>query len=78
MPRSEADRAEYEVIRERYSSDLDAEFALIFRLLRARKRRARKPTGAREPGRDKTPFSMPGARTDHRDAENPGDQASGD
>ena len=49
MPLSEADRAKYDVIRERYSSDLsDAEFALIFPLLPARKRRGRKPTCARE------------------------------
>ena len=49
MPWSEADRAKYDVIRERYSSDLsDAEFALIFPLLPARKRRGRKPTCARE------------------------------
>ena len=33
MPWNEADRAKYDVIRERYSSDLsDAEFALIFPL----------------------------------------------
>ena len=32
MPWSEADRAKYDVIRERYSSDLsDAEFASFFR-----------------------------------------------
>ena len=49
MPWSEADRAKYDVIRERYSSDLsDGEFALIFPLLPARKRRGRKPTCARE------------------------------
>jgi hypothetical protein len=41
--------AQYEVIRERYSSDLsDAEFALIFPLLPAPKRRGRKPTCPRE------------------------------
>jgi hypothetical protein len=34
MPWSEADRAKYDVIRERYSSDMsDAEFALIFPFL---------------------------------------------
>ena len=49
MPWSEADRVKYAVIRERYSSDLsDGEFALIFPLLPARKRRGRKPTCARE------------------------------
>ena len=40
MPWSEADRAKYDVIRERYSSDLsDAEFGLIFPLLPTPKRR---------------------------------------
>jgi putative transposase len=49
MPWSEADRAKYDVIRKRYSSDLsDAEFALFFPLLPAPKRRGRKPTCARE------------------------------
>ena len=49
MPWSEADRAKYHVIRERYSSDLsDAEFGLIFPLLPTRKRRGRRPTCARE------------------------------
>ena len=49
MPWSEADRAKYDVIRERYSSDMsDAEFALIFPLLPPRKRRGRRPTCARE------------------------------
>src|SRR5271155_4876933 len=49
MPWSEADRAKYHVIRERYSSDLsESEFALIFPLLPAPKRRGRKPTCARE------------------------------
>jgi len=49
MPWNEADRAKYDVIRERYSSDLsDAEFALISPLLPAPKRRGRKPTRARE------------------------------
>ena len=45
MPWSEADRAKYEVIRERYSSDLsDEEFALILPLLPAPKRRGRTPS----------------------------------
>ena len=45
MPWSEADRAKYDVIRERYSSDLsESEFALIFPLLPVPKRRGRKPT----------------------------------
>ena len=49
MPWSKADREKYDVIRERYSSDLsDAEFALIFPLLPAPKRRGRKATCARE------------------------------
>ncbi len=49
MPWSEADRAKYDVVRERYSSDLsDAEYALILPLLPAPKRRGRKPTCARE------------------------------
>ena len=49
MPWNEADRAKYDVIRGGYSSDLsDAQFALIFPLLPARKRRGRKPTCARE------------------------------
>ena len=49
MPWNKADRAKYDVIRERYSSDLsDAEFALIFPLLPAPKRRGRKPTRPRE------------------------------
>ena len=49
MPWSETDRAKYDVIRARYSSDLsDAEFALIFPLLPVRKRRGRKPACARE------------------------------
>ena len=49
MPWSEADRAKYDVIRERYSSDLsESEFALIFPLLPVPKRRGRKPTCARE------------------------------
>jgi transposase len=49
MPWSEADRAKYDVIRERYTSDLsEAEFALIFPLLLLPKRRGRKPSCARE------------------------------
>jgi len=49
MPWNGADRAKYDVIRARYSSDLsDAEFALILALLPARKRRGRKPTCAGE------------------------------
>ena len=49
MPCSEADRVKYDVIRERYSSDLsESDFALIFPLLPAPKRRGRKPTCARE------------------------------
>lgn len=49
MPWSEADRAKYDVIRERYSSDLsEAEFALIFPLLPTPNRRGRRPTCARE------------------------------
>ncbi len=45
MPWNEADRAKYDVIRERYSSDLsDAEFALIFPLSSdSRRRRGRSP-----------------------------------
>jgi transposase len=47
MSWSEADRAKYDMICERYSSDLsDAEFALIFPFLPARRRRRRKPTCA--------------------------------
>ena len=49
MPWNEADRAKYNVIRDRYSSDLsDAEFAAIFPLLPAPKKRGRKPRCARE------------------------------
>jgi transposase len=49
MPWSEADRRKYDGVGERYSSDLsDAEFALIFPLLPAPKRRGRKPRCARE------------------------------
>jgi len=48
MPWNEADRAKYEVIRARYSSDMsDAEFAQISGLLPAPKRRGRKPTDPR-------------------------------
>ena len=47
MPWNEADRAKYEVIRARYSSDMsDAELALIAPLLPPPKRRGRKPTDA--------------------------------
>ena len=47
MPWNEADRSKYEVIRERYSSDMsEAEFALIAPLLPPPKRRGRKPTDA--------------------------------
>lgn len=49
MPWSEADRKKYEVIRQRYSSDMsDAEFAIIAPLLPPPKRRGRKPTDARK------------------------------
>jgi transposase len=48
MPWTEADRKKYEVIRDRYSSDMsDEEFALISSLLPPPKRRGRKPTDAR-------------------------------
>lgn len=48
MPWNEADRAKYEVIRARYSSDMsDAEFAQISGLLPPPKRRGRKPTDSR-------------------------------
>ena len=48
MPWNEADRVKYEVIRDRYSSDMsDAEFELISPLLPAPKRRGRKPTAFR-------------------------------
>ena len=47
MPWNEADRSKYEVIRERYTSDMSAaEFALIEPVLPPRKRRGRKPTDA--------------------------------
>jgi len=49
MPWSEADRAKYDVIRERYSSDLsDAEFALIFPLSCESRQRS-----GEEPGDDR-------------------------
>jgi transposase len=49
MPWNEADRVKYDVIRERYSSDLsDAEFEWIAPLLPAPKKRGRRPTCARE------------------------------
>jgi transposase len=49
MPWNEADRKKYEVIRERYSSDMsDAEFALISDLLPPPKRRGRKRTDLRK------------------------------
>ena len=45
MPWSEADRAKYDVIRARYSSDMsEAEYALIAPLPPPPKRRGRKPT----------------------------------
>jgi len=48
MPWNEADRAKYEVIRSRYSSDMsEAELALIAPLLPPPKRRGRKPTDAK-------------------------------
>ena len=48
MPWNEADRAKYDVIRARYSSDMsDTEFALIAPLLPPAKRRGRKPTDPR-------------------------------
>jgi transposase len=47
MPWNEADRAKYDVIRARYSSDMsEAEFALIAPLLPPPKRRGRKPTSS--------------------------------
>jgi transposase len=47
MPWNEADRAKYDVIRERYSTDMStAELALIAPLLPAPKRRGHKPTDA--------------------------------
>jgi transposase len=48
MPWNEADRAKYEVIRDRYSTDMsDAEFELIAPLLPAPKKLGRKPTDFR-------------------------------
>ena len=48
MPWNEADRAKYEVIRDRYSTDMsDAEFELISPLLPAPKKLGRKPTDFR-------------------------------
>jgi transposase len=48
MPWDEADRAKYEVIRDRYSTDMsDAEFELILPLLPAPKKLGRKPTDFR-------------------------------
>jgi len=48
MPWDEADRAKYEVIRDRYSTDMsDAEFELISPLLPAPKKLGRKPTDFR-------------------------------
>jgi len=45
MPWNEADRETYEVIRDRYSTDMsDTEFELISPLLPAPKKRWRKPT----------------------------------
>jgi len=48
MPWNEADRERYNIVRERYTSDLsDEEYALIEPLLPQPKRRGRKPTPAR-------------------------------
>lgn len=48
MPWSETDRAKYDVVRERYSTDMsDAEFELIAPLFPAPKKRGRKPTPVR-------------------------------
>ena len=48
MPWNEADRAKYDVIRERYSTDMsDAEFEVIRNLLPPPKARGRKPTDVR-------------------------------
>jgi len=48
MPWDEADRAKYDVIRERYSTDMsDAEFEVIRNLLPPPKARGRKPTDVR-------------------------------
>lgn len=47
MPWNEADRERYNIVRERYTSDLsDEEYALIEPLLPQPKRRGRKPTPA--------------------------------
>jgi transposase len=48
MPWNEADREKYEVIRDRYSTDMsDAEFEIVRDLLPAPKARGRKPTDVR-------------------------------
>jgi len=48
MPWNEADRVKYDVIRDRYSTDMsDEEFALISTLLPPPKKRGRKPTDLR-------------------------------
>ena len=48
MPWNEADRAKYDVIRDRYSTDMsDAEFELVSALLPPPKGRGRKPTDFR-------------------------------
>ena len=48
MPWNEADRERYNIVRERYTSDLsDEEYALKEPLLPQPKRRGRKPTPAR-------------------------------
>ena len=48
MPWNEADRVKYDVIRDRYSTDMsDAEFELISALLPPPKKRGRKPTDLR-------------------------------
>ena len=48
MPWNEADRAKYDVIRDRYSTDMsDAEFELVSALLPPPKVRGRKPTDFR-------------------------------
>ena len=48
MPWNEADRAKYDVIRDRYSTDMsDAEFELVSALLPPPKVRGRKPTDVR-------------------------------
>ena len=56
MPWNEADRAKYDVIRPRYSTDMsEAELALIAPLLPKPKRRGRKPTDAVVSNRGKFP-----------------------